>query len=118
MPHRPHAKIFYDLNAAEAFGEAIDTIAGQSTVATSAGGNTKSIFFDDIHSRSSERVGEYHHIDRDSTSPNQDMFYVRYYTHVPRGAARSEALLVEREATEYLDERYAQVGPDIGLSRS
>lgn len=113
-----NSMLFYDFDAAKAFGEEVDYIANETMVATGSSGTLKSIFGTDIISPSSEVVGEYHVIKKDVGSHNQDSYYVRYGIYDPPGALKADVELAKREAKEYLEQKYQELGPDTGVSRA
>ena len=118
MAHRSYAKLFYDLDAAKAFGAEVDVIASQAVVPMGQSGKPKTIFIGGIHAVA-EHIGNYHYIKKDEGARNQDKYYVRYNIYTSRnGAQRSDLLTAEREAQEQLEEKYQELGPDTGVSRA
>lgn len=117
MANLPTTKLFYDLEAAKAFGEEVDHIAKETMVATGDTGTPNPIFMG-INAPYSEIVGEHHHIRKDVGSRDQDTYYVEYYIYAPPNALKANVVLAEREAKEYLAQKYQELGPDAGVSRA
>jgi hypothetical protein len=114
---REYAKLFYDLDAAKAFGAEVDLISTSEEVRISTGNNAKkiSIFVDKLVYPEAEAIGVYHIIEKDKGT--SDIYYVRYTAQSPRGSSRADFELARRHAEDYLNIKYQELGPDLGISR-
>jgi hypothetical protein len=117
MAIREYAKLFYDLDAAKAFGAEVDFIAKseQARISIENGEKTKSIFINKFANSSAEKIGTHHMIEKDKGFI--DRYYVRYTAKSPRGASNADFELARRYTEDYLNTKYQELGPDTGISR-
>lgn len=120
-----YKKLFYDLEKARQFGNEVEYIASQTTVQT--GKRTFSPIFSGkrepytyVREGISNHliVGDFHCIDEEKGRNGQSIYYVRY--SIPRQEKASKADMIDatRRAEAYLNEKYRELGPDAGMSRT
>lgn len=120
MANQFYSKLFYDLDAAKSFGKEIDYIADQITVPAGKLGRPHSVFgpspYDPFNRY--ESTGEHYAIRKDVGIRSQDTYYVEYNTGIPnaKDVSHADVLQATRQATEYLNQKYNEIGPDTGRS--
>lgn len=102
-----YEKLFYDLKAAKAFGEAIDTVAREITVPAGSVGKPYRIF-QGPYIGCYEAQGNYFYIKRD-VDLTKERFYVGYYIDSPRGSTFGDMIKAKRQADTYLDQKYQEL---------
>lgn len=119
---RQYAKLFFDPDTAKQFGEEIELIAHKILVPAGEAGKLYYIFQNSGDTQ--ERVHKegrptepFYHIEKGKGSGGQDIYYVRYGIVTSPGASKADMVQAERQAKEYLDQKYKELCPSIGISR-
>lgn len=119
---REQVKLFYDFDKARQFGNEVDAIAHKITIPAGKAERLYHIFRDLEHVNAvaynpRKSPATYHYIEEARGSHNQNIYYVRYSFQRPDGASRADMLQAQRQAEAYLNQKYRELGPDIGRSR-
>lgn len=117
MVNQSYKKSFDDLETAFQFGEEVDSIAEAIMVTAGSAGKRYPIFSTYSESWDVENIGKHHIVTKDVGTGNKDIYHVEYRIRDPRGSLRSDVLEAQRQAESYLDEKYAEIGPNTGVSR-
>lgn len=118
---KEYAKLFFDTEKANEFAREVEIIARRVTVPAgksdnlyyvfrSYGGTIETLF------REGKPTQPFHLIEKVEGSENA--YYVRYRIHTPQDATRADMLRAQREIEAYLNQKYAELGPDTGVSRA
>lgn len=110
-------KLFFDLDKAREFGKAVDYIAQEATVPTGKRETPTPLCAARGPQTQHLEGGDFHRIQPEKGARGGDIFYVEYGVYAPNGSSKADVLVAERTITAYLDQKYAELGPDAGLSR-
>lgn len=116
MVNKTYRKAFNDLETARKFGAEIDYIAKETMVPTGKRGKLKPIFGGPFIGE--EEAGNYYYIEKDEGLRAKNIYYVGYHIIDPQRSLRADVLVAQRQAEAYLDAKYAELGPDLGISRT
>ena len=119
MAGRWYKKLFYDLDAANAFGTEVDAIAiaDEAMVPAGRSGASQSVFRASTVGKTDEIAGAGTHyvIEKDLSNRTRDVYYLSYRIEEPRGSAKADVEIARRSAEAYLDQKYAEICPGAGM---
>lgn len=113
----PKRKMFFNLDQAREFGQAVDFIAEETMIPTGKRGTPHPIFPECGPDSQPIEHGKFFYIDQEEGVRGENTFYVRYTTFSPKNSSKADVLQADRQVTEYLNQKYAELGPDTGFSR-